>query len=117
MTIKVGQQLPYFEFLDGIKGKNLYDLKQKFHVVIYQAQNDHLEDKEHEFEKANIKLIDYVQITTKDFLEKFGLDKNKDFIIIADQYGVIQYISDKVPSFDEIMGIISFAENEGCCAL
>jgi hypothetical protein len=117
MAVKVGQQLPYFEFLDGIKGKNLYDLKQKFHIVIYKAEDDHLEDKEQEFEKANIKLIDYVQITTKDFLEKFDLKEDKDFIIIADQFGIIHYISDKVPSFDEIMGIISFAENEGCCSL
>ncbi len=117
MALKVGQQLPYFEFLDGIKGRNLYDLKQKNHIVIYKAEDDHLEKKEEEFERANIKLIDYIQITTKDFLEKFNLDKDKDFIIIADQYGVIQYIANKVPSFEEIMAIVSFSENEGCCAL
>jgi len=117
MVARIGQRLPYFEFLDGIQGKNLYDLKQKFHIVIYKAKDDFLEDKEHEFEKANIKLIDYIQITTKDFLKSFNFDENEDFIIIADQYGIIHYVSDKVPSFDEIMGIISFAENEGCCAL
>ncbi len=117
MEVKVGNQIPYFEFLDGIKGKNLYDLKQKFHIVIYNTQEDFLEEKETEFERANVKLIDAVQITTKDFLEKFGLKEDEEFIIIADRYGIIQYVSKKIPSFDEIMGIISFSEDEGCCAL
>ena len=117
MDIKVGNQIPFFEFLDGIKGKNLYDLKQKHHFIIYQQKDDKLEEKEDEFERANVKLIDYVQITTKDFLKQFGLKEDEDFVIIVDQYGTILYISNKVPSFEEIMGIISFAENEGCCAL
>ncbi|WP_456382155.1 hypothetical protein [Persephonella sp.] len=117
MITKVGSQAPYFEFLDGIKGKSLYDLKQKYHIVIYKAENDTLEKHEEEFERANVKLIDYVQITTKNFLEQFGLDENRDFFILIDQYGTVQYVSDKVPSFNEIMSLISFAEDEGCCAL
>lgn len=115
--IKVGGQIPYFEFLDGIKGKNLYDLKQKYHIVIYKAKEDLLEEKEDEFEKANIKLIDYIQLTTKDFLDKVGLSNEDEFIIIADRFGIVQYISDKIPSFEDIMNIIFFAENEGCCSL
>ncbi len=117
MITKIGSQAPYFEFLDGIKGKNLYDLKQKYHIVIYKAEDDQLEQYEDEFERANVKLIDYVQITTKDFAKHFGLDENKDLFILIDQYGVVQYVSDKVPSFEEIMNLISFAEDEGCCAL
>ncbi len=117
MEIKVGKQLPYFEFLDGIKGKNLYDLKQKYHIVIYSSEEDFFEDKEEEFEKANIKLIDVIQITTKDFFKNLGIEEGKDFVLVADRYGVVQYISDKVPSFDEIMAIVSFSEDEGCCAL
>ncbi|WP_457625886.1 hypothetical protein [Persephonella sp.] len=117
MITKVGSQVPYFEFLDGIEGKNLYDLKQRYHIVIYKAENDTLEEYENEFEKAGVKLIDYVQITTKDFLESFGLDESKDFFILVDQYGIVQYVSEKVPSFQEIMNLISFAEDEGCCAL
>ncbi len=117
MTVKVGQQIPFFEFLDGIKGKNLYDLKQKYHFVIYNAKEDILEEKEEDFEKANVKLIDYIQITTKDFLKNFDLKEDEEFIIIVDQYGIIQYIDRKIPSFSEIMSIISFSENEGCCAL
>ncbi len=115
--IKVGGQIPYFEFLEGIRGKSLYDLKQKYHMVIYKAKEDFLEEKEDEFEKANIKLIDYIQLTTKDFLDKVGLSDKDEFIIIADRFGVVQYISDKIPSFEEIMNIIFFAENEGCCSL
>ncbi len=117
MTVKIGEQAPYFEFLDGIKGRNLYDLKQKYHVVLYRAENDNLEDKLDEFEKANIKLIDYVQLLTEEFCEKIGIDPDKDFIVIIDKYGTIQYISDKVPSFQDIMSIISFSEDEGCCSL
>ncbi len=117
MNIKVGQQMPFFEFLDGIKGKSLYDLKQRYHFIIYQQKDDKLEEREEEFEKANVKLIDYVQVTTKGFLDQFGLKEDEDFIIIVDQYGTILYIDKKVPSFEEIMGIISFSENEGCCAL
>ncbi|RUM61272.1 MAG: hypothetical protein DSY59_01760 [Persephonella sp.] len=115
--IKVGGQIPYFEFLEGIRGKNLYDLKQKYHMVIYKAKEDLLEEKEDEFKKANIKLIDYIQLTTKDFLDRVGLSNKDEFIIIADRFGVVQYISDKIPSFEEIMNIIFFAENEGCCSL
>ncbi|WP_456465114.1 hypothetical protein [Persephonella sp.] len=117
MITKVGSQAPYFEFLDGIKGKNLYDLKQKYHIVIYKAENDQLEKFEEEFERANVKLIDYIQITTKNFLQQFGLDEEEDFIILIDQYGTVQYVSNKVPTFNEIMNLISFAEDEGCCAL
>ncbi len=117
MTAKVGSQAPYFEFLDGIKGKNFYDLKQKYHIVIYKAKDDHLEQYEEEFERANVKLIDYVQITTRNFLENFGLKEDDDFIILIDQYGTVQYVSNTVPSFEEIMNLISFAEDEGCCAL
>jgi len=116
-VIKVGEQIPYFEFLEGIKGKSLYDLKQKYHIVIYKAKEDLLEEKEDEFERANIKLIDYIQLTTKDFLDKIGLSDKDEFIIIADRFGVVQYVSDKIPSFEEIMNIIFFAENEGCCSL
>ncbi|RUM57840.1 MAG: hypothetical protein DSY60_03585 [Persephonella sp.] len=115
--IKVGGQIPYFEFLEGIRGKNLYDLKQKYHMVIYKAKKDLLEEREDEFKKANIKLIDYIQLTTKDFLDRAGLSDKDEFIIIADRFGVVQYISDKIPSFEEIMNIIFFAENEGCCSL
>ena len=115
--IKIGGQIPYFEFLEGIRGKNLYDLKQKYHMVIYKAKEDLLEEKEDEFEKANIKLIDYIQLTTKDFLDRVGLSNKDEFIIIVDRFGVVQYISDKIPSFEEIMNIIFFAENEGCCSL
>ena len=115
--IKVGGQIPYFEFLEGIKGKSIYDLKQKYHIVIYKVEDDLLEDKEDEFEKANIKLIDYIQLTTKDFLDKVGLSDKDEFIIIVDRFGVVQYISDKVLPFEEIMNIIFFAENEGCCSL
>ncbi|WP_457622253.1 hypothetical protein [Persephonella sp.] len=117
MTVRIGEQAPYFEFLDGIKGRNLYDLKQKYHIVIYKAENDHLEEKEEEFEKANIKLIDHIQLLTDDFCEKFGCDPEKDFIVIIDKYGTVQYISDSVPSFQDIMSIISFSEEEGCCSL
>jgi len=117
MITKVGSQMPYFEFLDGIKGKNLYDLKQKYHIIIYKAKNDILERYEEEFERANVKLIDYVQITTKKFLEQFGFSEDKDFFILIDQYGMVQYVNNKVPSFNEIMSLISFAEDEGCCAL
>ncbi len=115
--IKVGEQIPYFEFLEGIRGKSLYDLRQKYHMVIYKANEDLLEEKEEEFEKANIKLIDYIQLTTKDFLDKIGLSNKDEFIIIVDRYGVVQYISDKIPSFEEVMNIIFFTENEGCCSL
>ncbi len=115
--LKIGSNLPYFEFLDGIKGKNLYDLKQKYHIVIYKSENDFLEDKEEEFEKANTKLIDYIQITNNDFLKKIGMEDKDEFIIIADRYGVVVYIDDKIPDFKEIMNIIFFAENEGCCSL
>ena len=115
--LKIGSQIPYFEFLDGLKGKNLYDLKQKYHIVIYRLKDDFLEDMEDEFEKGNIKLINDIQITSKDFFEKIGLADKEEFIIIADRFGTIQYISDKVPSFEEIMNIIFFAENEGCCSL
>ena len=115
--LKIGSQIPYFEYLEGIKGKNLYDLKQKYHIVIYKTENDFLEDREDEFERANIKLINSIQLTTKDFLEKIGLNEKDEFIIIADRFGTVQYISDTVPSFEEIMNIIFFAENEGCCSL
>ena len=115
--LKIGGQIPYFEFLDGIKGKNLYDLKQKYHIVIYRAKEDFLEDREEDFEKANIKLINDIQLTSSEFLEKSGLNDKEEFIIIADKFGTIQYISDKIPSFEEIMNIIFFAENEGCCSL
>ena len=115
--LKIGKQIPYFEYLEGIKGKNLYDLKQKYHIVIYKTENDFLEDREDEFERANIKLINSIQLTTKDFLEKIGLNEKNEFIIIADRFGTVQYISDTVPSFEEIMNIIFFAENEGCCSL
>lgn len=117
MITKIGSQVPYFEYLDGIEGKNLYDLRQKHHIVIYNSKNDELEKYENEFERANVKLIDYVQITTKNFAKHFGLDENKDFFILIDQYGTVQYVSDKIPSFEEIMNLISFAEDEGCCAL
>jgi len=53
MITKVGSQVPYFEFLDGIEGKNLYDLKQRYHIVIYKAENDTLEEYENEFEKLD----------------------------------------------------------------
>ena len=115
--LKIGKQIPYFEYLEGIRGKNLYDLKQKYHIVIYKTENDFLEDREEEFERANIKLINSIQLTTKDFLEKIGLNEKDEFIIIADRFGTVQYISDTVPSFEEIMNIIFFAENEGCCSL
>ncbi|NPA58734.1 MAG: hypothetical protein GXN94_05525 [Aquificae bacterium] len=117
MITKVGSKAPYFEFLDGIQGKNYYDLKQKYHVVIYKAEKDDLEKYEEEFERANVKLIDYVQITTKNFLDQFGLDENGDFFILIDQHGTVQYVSETVPSFSEVMNLISFAEDEGCCAL
>ncbi|ACO04701.1 MAG TPA: hypothetical protein DEP48_04880 [Persephonella sp.] len=117
MTVRIGEQAPYFEFLDGIKGKSLYDLKQKYHIVIYKAKDDQLEDKEEEFERANIKLIDYVQLLTEDFCEQFGCDPDGDFIVIIDKYGTVQYVSSSVPSFQDIMSIISFSEDEGCCSL
>ncbi|WP_456402829.1 hypothetical protein [Persephonella sp.] len=117
MAVKVGEQAPYFEFLDGIKGMNLYDLKQKYHVVIYRASDDNLEDKEEEFKRANIKLIDYIQILSEDFCQMFGCDENGDFVVIIDRYGTVQYISDKVPTFQDIMSIISYSEEDGCCAL
>ncbi|RUM59010.1 MAG: hypothetical protein DSY53_03830 [Persephonella sp.] len=113
----VGKQIPYFEFLDGIKGKSLYDLKQKHHIVIYKTDNDTLEKFEEDFEKANIKLIDFIQLISTDFLKKLGLDNKEEFIIIVDKFGVIQYIGDKILPFKEIMNIIFFAENEGCCSL
>ena len=109
--------MPYFEFIDGIKGKNLYDLKHKYHFVIYKSYKTDLEKYEDEFEKANVKLIDEVQLTGKEFLKKTGFDEKNEFIIVVDRYGTIQYIGDKIPSFDEIMDIIFFAEQEGCCPL
>jgi len=117
--IKVGTQLPYFEFLDGIKGKSLYDLKQKYHIVIYKTNSDKdfLEEMENEFERANTKLINTVQITDKKFEEKLGIKEDEDFILIADRYGNVIYTGNKIPDFKEIMNIIFFAENEGCCPL
>jgi hypothetical protein len=115
--IKIGSTLPYFEFLDGIKGKSLYDLRQKYHIVIYKSDDDSLEDRENDFEKANTKLISTIQITNKDFLDKLGVENKDEFILIADRYGTVVYIGDKIPDFKEIMNIIFFAENEGCCSL
>jgi len=115
--LKIGGILPYFEFLDGIRGKNLYDLRQRYHIVIYKSDNDDLEDREEEFEKANTKLINLIQITNKDFLDKLGIRDDEDFILIADRFGTIVYIDNKIPDFREIMNIIFFAENEGCCSL
>ncbi|NPA13252.1 MAG: hypothetical protein GXO45_04610 [Aquificae bacterium] len=115
--VKIGDKAPYFEYLEGIEGKNLYDLKQKYHIVIYKAEEDHLEGYEEDFNKANIKLIDYVQLLTKDFPQQFGLDVDKDFIILIDNYGIVQYVSQSVPQFKDIMGMVSFIEDEGCCAL
>ena len=115
--LNIGDQIPYFEFLEGINGKNLYDLKQRYHIIIYKTEKDFLEEREDEFERAGIKLISYIQLTSNDFLEKTGLKGKDEFIVIADRFGAVQYISDTIPSFDEIMNIIYFSENEGCCSL
>ncbi len=113
--IKVGEQIPYFEFLEGIKGKNLYDVRQKYILVIYNSEKD-LDEYEDKFEKLDAKLIDYVQILTKDFCKKVGCDENEEFIIIVDRYGTVQFFkTGKLPEIEEILDYIYYLENEGCC--
>ncbi len=113
--IKVGEQIPYFEFLEGIKGKNLYDVRQKYILVIYNSEKD-LDEYEDKFEKLDAKLIDYVQILTKDFCKKVGCNENEEFIIIVDRYGTVQFFkTGKLPEIEEILDYIYYLENEGCC--
>ncbi len=119
MEIKIGDIAPYFEYLDGIKGRSSYDLRQKYHMVIYKTKNDEdYENLEAEFEKLGAKLIDYIQIITKDFCEKFGCNEKEEFVFVIDRFGVLQYRSiGYVPPAKEILDFIFFIENEGCCAM
>ncbi len=119
MGLKIGDTAPYFEYLDGIKGKSSYDLRQKYHTVIYKTDNyEDFEKLEPEFEKLGAKLIDYVQIITKDFCEKFGCKEDEDFVFVIDRFGVLQYRSlGYIPPAKEILDFILFIENEGCCAM
>ncbi len=113
--LKVGDQVPYFEYLEGIKGKNLYDLRQKKNIVIYNSELD-LDKYEKDFEKVDTELIDFVQIISKDFCEKFGCDENEDFIFIIDRYGTLQYKSvGSIPDVEDILDFIYYMEHEGCC--
>ena len=117
--MKIGDKVPYFEFLDGIKGKSLYDVLQKYHLVMYNTKNsEEFEKLEPEFEKLGAKLIDYIQVITKDFCEKFGCKENEEFIFVIDRFGILQYRSlGYVPPAKEILDFIFYIENEGCCAL
>ncbi len=117
--MRIGEKAPYFEFLDGIKGKSVYDLRQKYHLVIYNTKDsEEYEQLEEEFEKLGAKLIDYIQIITKDFCEKFGCEEDKDFIYVIDRFGTLQYRSiGYVPPAKEILDFIFYIENEGCCAM
>ncbi len=113
--VNVGEQVPYFEFLEGIKGKNFYDVRQKQHVVIYNSDID-LDQYEKDFEKVDTKLIDFVQIISKDFCEKFGCKEDEDFIFIIDRYGTLQYKKiGSLPDVEDILDFIYYMENEGCC--
>ncbi len=113
--IKVGEQVPYFEFLEGIKGKNLYDVRQRYILVIYKSETD-LDQFQDKFEKLDAKLIDYVQILTKDFCEKVGCEEDKDFLMIVDRYGTVQFFKiGELPEVDEILDYVYYLENEGCC--
>ncbi len=119
MKAKIGNQVPYFEFLDGIKGKTVYDLKNRWHFVIYKSSKVDLTEKEQELERAGVKLIDYIQILSKDFLDKIDVKNKDEFLILVDRYGTIQLIAeeDHIPTFEEIMETVQFLDDEGCCAL
>jgi len=119
MKTKIGEVAPYFEFLDGIEGKSLYDLRNRWHVVIYNSKNLDLYKYEEELEKAGIKLIDYIQILTKDYIDKIDIKNKDEFLVLIDRYGIINLIAegDKLPNFEEIMETIQFIEDEGCCSL
>ncbi|RMA93245.1 hypothetical protein [Hydrogenothermus marinus] len=119
MKVKVGQTVPYFEFLDGIEGKSSYDLRNRWHIIIYKSSKLDLSDKEEELEKAGIKLIDYIQILTKDLLDKIDIKNKDEFLILIDRYGVINYMAEgeNLPNFENIMETIQFIEDEGCCSL
>ena len=119
MKAKIGSQIPYFEFLDGIKGKSVYDIRNRWHFIIYKSSNVDLSDYEDQLEKAGVKVIDYIQILTKDFLDKIELKDKDEFLILVDRYGIIQLIAGgkNIPDFREIMETIQFIDDEGCCAL
>ncbi len=118
MKAKVGDTLPHFEYLDGIHGKSSYDLRQKFHIVIYNSDKLDLSPVEDELEKAGVKVIDYIQILNKDFLEKIDVKNPDEFLILADRYGVIHLISEEnLPDYKQILETVQFIEDEGCCSL
>ncbi len=119
MKAKIGSQIPYFEFLDGIKGKTVYDLRNRWHFIIYKSDKIDLSEYEDQLEKAGVKVIDYIQLLTKDFLEKVDIKNKDEFLILVDRYGIIQLIAEdqNIPNFKEIMETIQFIEDEGCCAL
>ncbi|RUM51149.1 MAG: hypothetical protein DSY47_00050, partial [Hydrogenothermus sp.] len=99
-------------------GKSSYDLRQKYHVVIYNSSNIDLSDYEDALLQAGVKVIDYIQILTKDFLDKLDIKDKDEFLIIADRYGIIQSISEKnLPDYKQILETVQFIDDEGCCAL
>lgn len=118
MKAKIGDILPHFEYLEGVYGKSSYDLRQKYHVVIYNSSNIDLSDYEDALLQAGVKVIDYIQILTKDFLDKLDIKDKDEFLIIADRYGIIQSISEKnLPDYKQILETVQFIDDEGCCAL
>ena len=119
LKAKIGSQIPYFEFLDGIKGKSVYDLRNRWHFVIYNSNNIDLSEYEDQLEKAGVKVIDHIQILTKDFINNIDVENKDEFLILVDRYGAIQLIAEgeNIPNFKEIMETIQFIEDEGCCAL
>jgi len=118
LKAKIGDILPHFEYLEGVYGKSSYDLRQKYHVVIYNSSNIDLSDYEDALLQAGVKVIDYIQILTKDFLDKLDIKDKDEFLIIADRYGIIQSISEKnLPDYKQILETVQFIDDEGCCAL
>ncbi|HIE59503.1 MAG TPA: hypothetical protein EYH43_00220 [Persephonella sp.] len=118
MKAKIGDILPYFEYLEGVYGKSFYDLRQKHHVVIYNSSKIDLSDYEDALLQAGVKVIDYIQILTKDFLDKLDIKDKDEFLIIADRYGIIQSISEgDLPDYKQILETVQLIDDEGCCAL
>ena len=118
MKAKIGDVIPHFEFLEGVYGKSVYDLRQKYHIVIYNSSKLDLSDYEDTLAQAGVKVIDYIQIITKDFLDKVDIKNKDEFLILVDRYGIIHTILEgNLPDYKQILETVQFIDDEGCCAL